>query len=247
MGYSYPTPSLCSRESVQWRHGALYIDGAFQLDEWTSHIYHECLVSLPLCFAANPKRVLILGGGDGCAAKEALKFPSVDTIVVVDYNPNVTQMAKTHPSLLKLNGDAFSNQKVEVIHTDAVEFVKNEPDNYWDAIILDFTATTGDSPIDTAEFHDHVERILVEDTGVWSRVMDFPWKVATTWARRTPVRYFDVPYPTPVGGEAFLIAVRSGYGLVPPQGMKYLTTDKVAAFKLLPRLTSQEATARAAF
>lgn len=244
----YPKPLLCHNEPVSWRNGCLYIDGAFQLSEQSSHIYHECLVSLPLCFVSEPKNVLILGGGDGCSAYEALKFPSVDQVVVVDYNPMMTRLASEHAKLLELNHNSFADPKVVVIHTDATDFVEKEPDNFWDCIILDFTATDGNASIDSALFHQGVERILKQD-GVWSRVMDFPWFVAARWSYKTPTRYFDVEYPGNGMGETFLTAVRQTNPAAKNTNvmhkMRYLSVNKLAAFSSLPVLSPKEAYSRA--
>src|SRR3989339_74598 len=97
-----------------------YINGHLQFssrDEW---IYHEFLVHPALRAIENPKRVLVLGGGDGLAVREILKYPSIEQIDLVDLDPAMTDLAQTQPDLVKLNQGAFQNAKTKLLASQGV-------------------------------------------------------------------------------------------------------------------------------
>ena len=115
----------------------LYLDGHRQLasiDEWQ---YHEPLVHPAMQLFGQPKEVLILGGGDGCAIREALKYPSVEKILLVDLDPRMTDLGANLPILRNLNQSAYHHPKVSVINQDAFTFLESNPD-FFDVIIADF-------------------------------------------------------------------------------------------------------------
>ena len=97
-----------------------YINGHIQFSATDEYIYHEHLVHPAMAIAGHKKRVLILGGGDGLAVREVLKYPEVSEIVLVDLDPQMTDLARTHPSLTKLNNYALTNQRVNYIANQAV-------------------------------------------------------------------------------------------------------------------------------
>lgn len=91
---------------------SLYINGHLQFSSTDEHIYHEFLAHLPMMASINPKNVLILGGGDGLALREILKYPQIEQVDLVDIDPEITTLAKTHPNLVALNQNAFQNARV---------------------------------------------------------------------------------------------------------------------------------------
>lgn len=115
----------------------LYLDGNLQFSATDEHRYHEALVHLPLALGSiEPKRVLLLGAGDGLAARELLKYPELEEIVLVDLDPAIIALAKDNPHLLALNQDSLASGKVKVIIGDAFGFLeKNEKP--FDFIIAD--------------------------------------------------------------------------------------------------------------
>ena len=99
-------------------------------------MYHEPLVLPVMSLSRNPKNVLVLGGGDGCAIREILKYENVEEITLVDLDPMMTDLARTHPVLSALNKGALDHEKVQVINQDAFKFLE-ESDRYFDVIIID--------------------------------------------------------------------------------------------------------------
>ncbi len=84
-----------------------------------------------------PKKVLILGGGDGLALREVLEHDSVDEVTLVDLDPAMTQLSRRFPALAELNHHSFSDPRVTVINDDAMVWLDGHP-GLWDAIIVDF-------------------------------------------------------------------------------------------------------------
>ena len=114
----------------------LYINGNQQLSTVDEEMYHEPLVLPVMSLHPYPADVLILGGGDGCAAREVLKYPDVENIRLVDLDPVMTDLAANHPVLSQLNRHALENEKVEVINQDAYTWLEKTT-GYFDIIIID--------------------------------------------------------------------------------------------------------------
>lgn len=93
----------------------LFLNGNLQLCSIDEARYHESLVHPALALAQHRNRVLILGGGDGCALREVLKYPDVDQITLVDLDPAMTTLAATHPLLSRLNDHAFDDARLSTL------------------------------------------------------------------------------------------------------------------------------------
>jgi len=142
-GYFIEIGTKVFDKSSQYQHIEVYdgpygkvlvIDGVIQQAELDEALYHEPLVHIPMLFHPNPKRVLILGGGDGCAVREVLKH-DVEEVVLVDIDPVMVE--DVGKGVLKdMNAGALFNEKVKVVVEDAREFVKTHP-NAFDVVLLD--------------------------------------------------------------------------------------------------------------
>jgi len=122
---------------TQWKnHYWLYLNARQQFSTLDEEMYHEPLVHPILKLAQKPKNILVLGGGDGCAARDILKHKGVDKITLVDLDPAMTELAKTHPILLSVNDSSFYHPKVTVFNQDAFTFMA-DTEEYYDAIIID--------------------------------------------------------------------------------------------------------------
>lgn len=123
---------------TQWEDNYwLFINGNQQLSSLDEAMYHEPLVHPAMMLQQQAKKVLVLGGGDGCAVREILKYPSVEQVSLVDLDPLMTDLGKDHPVLKKLNEGALSSEKVEVINADGFIFLQ-EDDAFYDVVIIDF-------------------------------------------------------------------------------------------------------------
>lgn len=122
---------------TQWKNDYwLYLNGNQQLCTRDEIMYHEPLVHPALSLHPNPVNVLVLGGGDGCAVREILKYPKVEKITLVDLDPAMTNLGMTHPILTNLNKNSLSNEKVEVLNDDGYKYMLST-ENYFDVIIID--------------------------------------------------------------------------------------------------------------
>ena len=114
----------------------LYLNNNLQLCSYDEPMYHEVLVHPAMSLNKTPYDILILGGGDGCAVRELLKYEEVQSIKLVDLDPAVTDLAKTHPVLTELNKNSLFDPKVEVINQDGFIFLDGNK-NFYDLIIID--------------------------------------------------------------------------------------------------------------
>ena len=114
----------------------LFIDGNVQFSSIDEYRYHELLVHIPMTLAKYRENVLVLGGGDGLAAREILKYDDVKSITVVDLDKEMTDLAKSNEHFLKLNLNSFNSEKVHIYNEDAFKFLENA-ENFYDVIIVD--------------------------------------------------------------------------------------------------------------
>jgi len=91
----------------------LFLNGNLQLSSLDEAVYHEQLVHPAMALAERRDRVLVLGGGDGLALREVLRHPDVREVTLVDLDPGMTELARRHPLLRRLNGDAFADARVK--------------------------------------------------------------------------------------------------------------------------------------
>ncbi|QPH54608.1 polyamine aminopropyltransferase [Pontivivens ytuae] len=114
----------------------LFLNGSIQFDSLDEHRYHETLVHPMMSRLPRRTSILILGGGDGMAAREVLRWPDVEEVVLVDLDPRVTELFRNVPHLAALNDRALNDPRVEIIADDAWQFA-DEDRRVFDAIVLD--------------------------------------------------------------------------------------------------------------
>lgn len=116
----------------------LFLNGNLQFSSADEYRYHEALVHPAMMLAGGaPKRVLVLGGGDGLALREILKYPSVEHVTLVDLDPDMTQLSQRFPPLAELNKHSYDDRRVHVINQDAMIWLEEQGPAY-DAAIVDF-------------------------------------------------------------------------------------------------------------
>ncbi|MCI4669323.1 MAG: polyamine aminopropyltransferase [Bacteroidia bacterium] len=114
----------------------LFINGNLQFSSQDEYRYHEALVHIPMLLSENQEKVLILGGGDGMAVREVLKYEEVQKIDLVDLDPEMTRLGEKHPIFQKLNKKSMLNPKLKVYNEDAYKFLENSSE-YYSVIIID--------------------------------------------------------------------------------------------------------------
>ncbi len=118
---------------------ALFLNGNLQFNSFDEYRYHEALVHPAFAaFGKDAKRILVLGGGDGLALREILKYPSVESVTLVDLDPMMTQVSKSVPALGELNKHSFDNPKVSVVNADAFVWLDSTEIEPFDIAIIDF-------------------------------------------------------------------------------------------------------------
>ncbi|MEM1417902.1 MAG: polyamine aminopropyltransferase [Myxococcota bacterium] len=121
----------------------LFLNGNLQFASADEYRYHEALVHPAFAALAErgleARRVLVLGGGDGLAVREILRYPSVEAVVLVDLDPAVTELARRLPALRALNGGSLDDARVEVVHDDAMVWLdEGGAEAPFDVAIVDF-------------------------------------------------------------------------------------------------------------
>jgi spermidine synthase len=114
------------------------IDGMVMLSEKDEFVYHEMMAHVAMFTHPNPKRVLIIGGGDGGTAREVLRHPSVEHVDMVEIDEAVVRASKLHMPEV---GD-FDNPKLHVLYENGLTFVDG-PDSVYDVIIIDGSDPVG--------------------------------------------------------------------------------------------------------
>jgi spermidine synthase len=115
----------------------LFLNGNLQFSTRDEYRYHEALVHPSITQQSSVKNVLVLGGGDGLAVREILKYPTVESITLVDLDAAITKLFSTNKRLTQLNQSSLTNKKVKVINTDAFLWLKSTPQQF-DFILVDF-------------------------------------------------------------------------------------------------------------
>jgi len=131
-----PYQKIVVTRSAVTREQHLYIDGHIQFSSRDEYRYHEYLVH-PLLAIPGPRRhILILGGGDGLAAREVLKYDDVETIHLVDIDPEMIRISRELPVLARLNQHSLESKRLKTFSQDAFSFI-NQPGILYDRVIID--------------------------------------------------------------------------------------------------------------
>ena len=165
----------------------LYLNGNLQFSSRDEYRYHEALVQPAMGRVADPANVLILGGGDGLAAREVLRHSDVKRLTLVDLDPEMTRLFSSSAVLTQLNKGSLTDKRMTVINADGFRWLREATGRY-DVIIVDFP-----DPVDfsvgklyTDAFYRELKRVLapggiaaVQSTSPLVAPRAF-WTVATT-------------------------------------------------------------------
>ncbi|BCB27242.1 polyamine aminopropyltransferase 1 [Sulfurimicrobium lacus] len=119
----------------------LFLNGNLQFSSRDEYRYHEALIHPALQAVKQPRRVLVLGGGDGLAVREILKYPGIESITLVDLDPNMTRLFSRLPLLRELNQDALHSPKLKLVNDDAFLWLEKNGE-FYDFIVVDFPDPT---------------------------------------------------------------------------------------------------------
>ena len=223
----------------------LFLNGNLQFSSTDEYRYHEALVHPAMLLANNPKRVLVLGGGDGLALREILKYPSVEHITLVDLDPEMTKLSSHFPPLASLNQQSFSDPRVQVINEDAFIWLEQTNDPAYDAAIVDFPDpnTFALGKLYTTRFYRLLRARLTQTAGVSVQSTSPMFARNSYWCiiRTLEAAGFVVkPYYTAVpsfGLWGYALARASPFELPknPPAGLKFLDEQTLEAMFTLSK------------
>ena len=219
----------------------LFLNGNLQFSSRDEYRYHEALVHPVLSRVANPRDVLVLGGGDGLAVREVLKYPGVRSVTLVDLDPAMTQLFSKSSMLVALNRGSLLSPKVHVVTADAFTWLRANQRGF-DAVLVDFPDPTNFAigKLYTVSFYRELARALnpgavmsVQSTSPLVAPKAY-WTVATTLeAAGLTTRGYHVYVPS-FGEWGFVLASNRPIGKPGPlpAGLKFLTpnADSLAFF-----------------
>jgi spermidine synthase len=217
----------------------LFLNGNLQFAQRDEYRYHEALVHPVMAAFAErgaPKHVAVLGGGDGMAVREILKYPGVESVTLVELDPAMTRLFTDKPVLAALNAHALSSPKVKVVNTDAFGFLERS-DAVFDVVVVDFPDPTNFSvgKLFTSSFYALLEQHLsasgyavIQTTSPLVARKSF-WTVVHTIES---VGLTATPYHAHVpsfGEWGFVIASRRPWHLPTqlPAGLRFLNTKSL--------------------
>jgi spermidine synthase len=221
----------------------LFLNGNLQFNSRDEYRYHEALVHPSMAGYGAPRRVLVLGGGDGLAIREILKYPSVEQVTQIELDPAMTRLFTHEPTLAALNQHSLTSPKVRIVNADAFAWLEQHDDQF-DVIVVDFPDPSNYAlgKLYSTSFYELVDQHLaaagyavVQTTSPLIARRSF-WTVATTLET---VGLHVVPYHVHVpsfGEWGFLIASHRPWVLprALPPGMRFLTLPGMQALLDFP-------------
>ena len=210
----------------------LFLNGNLQFTERDEYRYHEALAHPAMAAHGAPKKVAVLGGGDGMAVREILKYPSVEQVTLVELDPAMTELFTRNPQLEALNGHALTSPKVRVVNADAFRWL-DETSETFDVVVVDFPDPTNFSigKLYTLSFYALLEKRLaasgyavIQTTSPLVARRSFWTVVQTVEAAGLTAAPYHAHVPS-FGEWGFVIASRRPWHLPTalPEGLRYLT------------------------
>ncbi len=222
----------------------LFLNAHLQFSSRDEYRYHEALVHPGLSTLPAARRVLVLGGGDGLAVREILKYPGVEHVTLVDLDPMMTRLFTTHPMLTRLNEHAFTSPKVQVINADAFVWLDQNAEKY-DFAVVDFPDPNNYSigKLYTAAFYRLLARhitdggaFVVQSTSPLFARRSF-WSIAET-LKSAGLNTYPYHVYVPSFGEWGYVIATHGQFTPPttlPDSLRFLTPALVAQSFDFPR------------
>jgi spermidine synthase len=210
----------------------LFLSSHLQFSSRDEYRYHEALVHPGISAVPGARRILVLGGGDGLAVREILKYPSVESITLVDLDPEMTRLFSTNPMLTQLNDKSLLSPKLHVINADAFVWLDQHDDMY-DFAVVDFPDPTNFSlgKLFTTAFYrllaKHISAhglIVVQSTSPLFARQSY-WCIAET-LKQAGLRVYPYHVYVPSFGEwGYMIAGMEPYQPPTqlPAGLRFLT------------------------
>ena len=225
----------------------LYLNGNLQFSSVDEYRYHEALVHPAVrSFIEQdrvPRRALILGGGDGLAMRELLRYSSLESLTLVDLDPAMTELASTFDPLVELNQASLLDPRVEVVNDDAMLWLE-QPHEPFDVVIIDFPDPSNYAlgKLYTTRFFRMLSRVVTDDSRVAIQATSPLFTRRCFWCILRTMEAADwhvLPYQASVpsfGVWGFGLAAREPL-VAPstaPDGLKHLDADTMQSLFRLP-------------
>ena len=221
----------------------LFLNSHLQFSSRDEYRYHEALIHPGLSSIPTPRRALVLGGGDGLAVREILKYPQIESITLVDLDPEMTRLFKTNVMLTQLNQKSLLSPKLQIINADAFPWVDTNTDSF-DFIAIDFPDPTNYSlgKLYTTAFYRAAARhlsaqgaMVVQSTSpMFAR--DSFWCINNTLKQAGLKTYPYHVYVPSFGEWGFVLAATHDYtppSSLPP-GLRFLNVQGLPALFQFP-------------
>jgi len=222
----------------------LVLDGVIQITELDECSYSEMLTHVPMFAHGDPRKVLIIGGGDGAVLREVLCHEIVESVTLVEIDKVVIESCREHFSWAN---SAWSDDRVNLQVGDGVKYVKRTKERY-DVVIIDSSDPVGPAEgLFTKEFYENVAKILNpsgvvcgQGEDVWLELDLIKTLMDTTKHIFSHRQYFSMNVPTYPGGQIGGIVYsnhdvsRPVRPVLPSMKMKYYTSELHRASFVLP-------------
>lgn len=223
----------------------LFLNGNLQFSSDDEYRYHEALVHPGLQALPNAENVLVMGGGDGLAVREILKYPKVKNITLVDLDKGMTNLFKSNEMLVNLNKKALLSPKLHLVNADAFTWIRQQKKKY-DFIVIDFPDPSNYSvgKLYTNTFYTLVKSILapkgiivVQSTSPYVAPKSF-WTVNKTLES---VGFKTIPYHNyvPSFGEwGYIMATENPVYKKPDRflpGMRFISKESLDQMLFFPK------------
>jgi spermidine synthase len=221
----------------------LFLNGNLQFHSRDEYRYHESLVHPAMAAHGAPRQVLVLGGGDGMALREVLRYPSVEQVTLVELDPRMTQLFSTQPLLRALNADALRSPRVRIVNADAFAWLEQQAAMF-DVVIVDFPDPSNFSigKLYTTSFYQLVDAHLnaggyavVQTTSPLIARKSFWTVVATLEAAGLQTTPYHAHVPS-FGEWGFVLASRRPWRTptLLPEGLRFLGVAGLPALLQFP-------------
>jgi spermidine synthase len=221
----------------------LFLNSHLQFSSRDEYRYHEALVHPGLAAMPDARRVLILGGGDGLALREVLRYRHVESVTLVDLDPEMTRLFSTHPELVRVNQRAFADPRVRVVNADAFVWLEENREAF-DFAVVDFPDPSNFSigKLYTTAFYRELTRHLgpegrfvVQSTSPLFARQSFWCIVSTLETSGLDVSPYHVYVPS-FGEWGFALAGKEPYTAPAalPDGLRFLTAAAVPELFAFP-------------
>ncbi|MBB4908136.1 polyamine aminopropyltransferase [Actinophytocola algeriensis] len=220
----------------------LFLNGDLQFSSLDEYRYHESLVHPVL--AGKRDRVLVLGGGDGLAMREVLKYPDVREAVEVELDPSVLRLARENPTIAALNEHSLDDPRVRVVTADAFTWLRDARERF-DAVIIDMPDpdSTATAKLYSEEFYSLAlqrlapgGRMVVQAGSPYFAPRTFDCINSTVRAGGLATTPYHVNVPT-FGDWGFVLAQPDSappLRLDPPEPLRFLDEPNLAAAAIFP-------------